>query len=125
MSIPGAGSGVKRHGKRTTGMRQIAATASIATAVIAIAITPPAFARVNTGGDGSASGSNSDASHQSSYSASRVARNVSGAPRPSGAGSAREFSSSGGKESWHRGGTPPGLTGHGEEQGCAERSRPG
>ena len=98
MSIPGAGSGVERHGKRTTGMRQIPATAWIATAVvIAIAITPPAFARVNTGGAGNASGSNSDASHQSSYSASRVSNeNVSGAPRPSGAGSAPEFSSSGG-----------------------------
>ena len=123
MSTPGAGSGTlsgaERHRKRVTGMRQIPATAAIAAAVvIAMAITPPAFARGATGGGGQVSGSNSGASHQPSYSATRAAnQNVSSAPHPSGAGSARQLGSSGGREGWHRGGTPPGWTGHGEKRG--------
>jgi len=123
MSTPGAGSGtlssVDRHGKRVTAMRQILATASIAAAVvIAMAITPPAFARVDTGGAGNVSGSNSGASHQPSYGAIRATNaNVSGARHPSGVGSAPQFSSSGGREGWHRGDTPPGWTGHGEKRG--------
>ena len=123
MSTPSAGSGtasrVERHGKRVTGMPQIPATAAIAAAVvIAMVISPPAFARGDTGGGGQVSGSNSAASHQPSYSATRAAnQNVSGAPHPSGAGSARQLSSSGGREAGHRDGTPPGWTGHGEKRG--------
>jgi hypothetical protein len=113
MSIPGAGSGVERHGKRVTRTRQIPSTAAIAAAVvIAMAITPPAFAQGGTGGGGHVSGSNGGASHQPSSSATRTAnQNVSGAPNTSGAGSARQLSSSGGREGWHRGGTPPGWAG--------------
>jgi hypothetical protein len=123
MANTGANSGtaprVGRHGKRVTGMPQISATAAIAAAVvIAMAITPPAFARGATAGGGQASVSSSGASHQPSYNATRAAnQSVSGAPHPSGAGSARQFSSYGGRPGWYRSDTPPGWTGHGEKRG--------
>ena len=123
MSTPGAGSrtlsGVERHGKRVTGMRQIPATSLIAAAVvIAMAITAPAFARVNTGGAGNISGTNSGGPHQPSYSATRTPNaNVSGAHHVAGAGSSRQFTSSRAGEDWRSSSTPPGWTGHGEKRG--------
>ena len=105
--------------RRATGMRPILATAAIAAAIVSVlAITPPVFARTDTGGAGYVSGTNSSGSRQPSYSPSRVANvNSSGAHYLSGSGSARQFSSSGGREDWHSGSTPPGWTGHGEKRG--------
>ena len=100
-------------------MRPILATAAIAAAVVsAIAITPPAFARSNTGSGGHASAANSGGPRQPSYSSNRAPNaNVSGAHYLNGAGAARQPSNSGGREGWHNGGTPPGWTGHGEKRG--------
>jgi hypothetical protein len=123
MSTPGAGSGtvsrVEQRGKRVTGMSQTPATAEIAAAVLTvIAITPPAFARGDTAAGGHVSGSNAGPSRQPSYSATRAANeNISGVRRASSAGSARQLSSSGRREGWHSGSTPPGWTGQGEKRG--------
>ena len=110
---------VERHGRRAIGMRPILATAAIAAAVVsAIAITPPAFARSNTGGGGQVSGPSSGGLRQPSYSSTRAPNaNVSGAHYLNRAGSAHQFSSSGGREGWHSGSTPPGWTGHGGKRG--------
>ena len=110
---------VERHGRRAIGMRPILATAAIAAAVVsAIAITPPAFARSNTGGGGQVSGPSSGGLRQPSYSSTRAPNaNVSGAHYLNRAGSAHQFSSSGGGQGWHRGDTPPGWTAHGEKRG--------
>jgi transcription elongation factor len=85
--------------RQATGMRPILATAAIATAIVSVlAITPPAFARSDTGGAGLVSGTNSSGSRQPSYSPSRAANvNSSGAHYLNGTGSARQFSSSGGR----------------------------
>jgi hypothetical protein len=123
MSAPGAGSGtasrVEQRGKRVTGMRQTPATAAIAADVLTvIAITPSAFARGDTAGGGHVSGSNAGPSCQPSYSATRAANeNISGVHQASSAGSARQLSSSGRREGWHSGSTPPSWTGHGEKRG--------
>ena len=123
MSTTGAGSRttsrVEQQGRRAIRMRPILATAAIAAAVVsAIAITPPAFARSNTGGGGQVSGPSSGGLRQPSYSSTRAPNaNVSGAHYLNRAGSAHQFSSSGGREGWHSGSTPPGWTGHGEKRG--------
>ena len=105
--------------RRATGMRPIPATAAIAAAIVSVlAITPPAFARSETGGAGHVSGTDSSRSLQPSYSPSRATNvNSSGAHNLSGSGSPRQFSSSGGREDWHSGSTPPGWTAHGEKRG--------
>ena len=123
MSTPDARSGtasrVGRRGKLVTGMRQTHATAAIVAAVLTvIAITPPGFARGETGGGGHVSGSNGGPSRQPSYSATRAANaNLSDGHHLNGAGSARQSTSSGGTEGWHGRSTPPGWTGHGEKRG--------
>ena len=123
MSTTGAGSRttsrVEQQGRRAIRMRPILATAAIAAAVVsAIAITPPAFARSNTGGGGQVSGPSSGGLRPPSYSPTRAANtNFSGAQHPGGEGAARQFSGSGGKEGWHSGSTPPGWAGHGEKRG--------
>ena len=123
MPTPGARSGtasrVGRHSKLVTGMRQTQATAAIVAAVLTvIAITPPAFARGDTGGGRRVSGSNDGPSRQPSYSATRAANaNPSGTRHLNATGSARQFSSSWRGEGWHSGSTPPGWTGHGEKRG--------
>ena len=106
---------VERHGRRAIGMRPILATAAIAAAVVsAIAITPPAFARSNTGSGGHASAANSGGPRQPGYTSTGASNaNVSGAQHLNRAGSARQVSSSG----WHSGSTPSGWTGHGEKRG--------
>jgi hypothetical protein len=110
---------VERHGRRAIRMRPILATAAVAAAVVsAIAITPPAFARINTGGGAHLSGPNSGGPRQPSYTSTRAPNaNVPGAHHLNGAGSAQQFSSSGVREGSHNGSTPPGWTGHGEKRG--------
>jgi hypothetical protein len=110
---------VEQDGRRVTGIRPILATAAIAAAIVsAIAITPAAFAGSGTVGPGHVSGPNSGGSRQPSYGSTRAANaNPSGAHYLSGAGSARQFSGSGGREVWHSGSTPSGWTGHGEKRG--------
>jgi hypothetical protein len=110
---------VERHGRRAIGMRPILATTAIAATVVsAISITPPAFARSNTGGGGYVSGPSSGGPRQPNYNSTRAPNpNISGAHYLNGSGSARQFSSSGGREGWHSSGTPPGWTGHGEKRG--------
>ena len=123
MFTTGAGSRttshVARHGRRAIRMPPILATAAIAAAVVsAIAITPPAFADSNIGSGGHASAANSGEPRQPGYTSTRASNaNVFGAQHLNGAGSARQFSSSGVREGWHSGSTPPGWTRHGEKWG--------
>jgi hypothetical protein len=130
MFTTGAGSQttsrVERQGRRAIRMRPILTTAAIAAAVVsAIAITPPAFARSNTGSGGHASAANSGGPRQPGYTSTRASNaNVSGAQHLNGADSARQFSSSGVREGWHSGSTPPGWTGHGEKRGWDGGKRP-
>ena len=64
------------------------------------------------------SGPNSGGQRQPNFSSTRAPNaNVSGAQHVSGTGSARQLTSSGGREGWHRSDTPPGWTGHGEKRG--------
>jgi hypothetical protein len=110
---------VERHRSRAIGMRPILATAAIAAAVVSlIVITPPAFAGSNTGGGGHVSGPSSGGPRQPSYSSTRAPNaNGSGVHYLNRDGSARQVSSSGGREGWHSGSTPPGWTGHGGKRG--------
>ena len=99
--------------------RRILAAAAIAAAVVSVmAIIPPAFAGSGPVGGGHVSGPNSGTPRQPSYTSTRAPNaNVSGAHYLNRAGSAHQFSSSGGREGWHSGSTPPGWTGHGEKRG--------
>ena len=110
---------VERHCGRATGIRPILTTAAIAAVILsAIAIAPPAFARSDTGGGGLMSGPSSGGLRQPSYSPTRAANaNFFGAHHPSGGGSVRQFSGSGGREGWNSVSTPPGWAGQGEKRG--------
>ena len=110
---------VERHCGRATGIRPILATAAIAAVVLsAIAIAPPASARSATGGGEHLSGPSSGGLRQPSSSPTRAANaNFFGAHHPSGGGSVRQFSGSGGREGWNSVSTPPGWAGQGEKRG--------